>query len=592
MQFLRMLTNAIIGGALFSAYLVVLVLHLNPALDLRSLAAAPPLLTWWIVYGVHAAAGFYVLMVVRQVLAAEMQSPGWISFRLLVWVGAAAAAAGAAITWMNVRGFRAVLDPDVVGPALGAAAVMATAAAGCAGLGIVQLRSDRRGRRLAAGLFAILIVASLVVPVALRGLGVTPVLQARHFDFGAGLVRPGAIPRVSMILLDGASLDFVSPIAAAGRLPNFGRLLEGGSVMHLATIRPTHASPVWTAVATGKLPYKNGVRSAARYEASGSGQSLELLPDFCFAQGLIRFGFISEVPHTASAVRARPLWSLLSGFGISTGLVGWPLTLPAAPVRGYLVTDAFLRSAVAGSMLARSPDAPGAIYPADLADAARAACERGDPGAGVPKILKVDSGPEPGETSGTSMEPFAIDGASERTATDLQKARPALFTAVRYPGVDTVGHYYLRYAMPSAFGDVSEEDHRQFGRVLEQYYSYIDGILGRAIAALGPDDVLMVVSGFGMEPLSPGKLALERALGNAALSGTHERAPDGFLIAYGHPVIPGRRSRASVVDVAPTILYLLGLPIGRDMDGYARTDLFSAAFTADRPITFIPSYDP
>ena len=43
--------------------------------------------------------------------------------------------------------------------------------------------------------------------------------------------------------------------------------------------------------------------------------------------------------------------------------------------------------------------------------------------------------------------------------------------------------------------------------------------------------------------------------------------------------------------MTPTILYFLGLPIGRDMDGYARTDLFQRAFTDERPITFIPTYD-
>jgi hypothetical protein len=45
------------------------------------------------------------------------------------------------------------------------------------------------------------------------------------------------------------------------------------------------------------------------------------------------------------------------------------------------------------------------------------------------------------------------------------------------------------------------------------------------------------------------------------------------------------------VDIVPTILYFLGLPIGRDMDGYARADLFQAGFTQDHPISFIPSYD-
>ena len=97
-----------------------------------------------------------------------------------------------------------------------------------------------------------------------------------------------------MILLDGASLDFIAPNAAGGRFPNFGRLLDSGAVMHLATLRPTQPAPVWTAVATGKLPYKTSVYSAARYVVPGSDQPLDLLPDFCFAQALVRLGLIEE----------------------------------------------------------------------------------------------------------------------------------------------------------------------------------------------------------------------------------------------------------------------------------------------------------
>jgi hypothetical protein len=110
--------------------------------------------------------------------------------------------------------------------------------------------------------------------------------------------------------------------------------------------------------------------------------------------------------------------------------------------------------------------------------------------------------------------------------------------------------------------------------------------------ALGPDDLLLVVSGYGMEPLGFGKRLLEQAIGDPDVSGTHEAAPDGFLMAYGAAVQKGRLlRRASVVDVVPTVLYFLGLPIGRDMDGYARTDLFSQAFTEEKPIAFIPTYE-
>jgi predicted AlkP superfamily phosphohydrolase/phosphomutase len=162
---------------------------------------------------------------------------------------------------------------------------------------------------------------------------------------------------------------------------------------------------------------------------------------------------------------------------------------------------------------------------------------------------------------------------------------------VRFPGIDAVAHHFLRYANPGAFGDVSEDERQRYGRVLDEYYAFVDTVVGNVLASMAPNDLLLVVSAFGMEPLSPGKRLLERLIGDGAISGTHERAPDGFLMAYGAEVARGARpQRASVLDLAPTVLYYLGLPVARDMDGYARPDIFRASFTATRPITFIPTY--
>jgi hypothetical protein len=94
-----------------------------------------------------------------------------------------------------------------------------------------------------------------------------------------------------------------------------------------------------------------------------------------------------------------------------------------------------------------------------------------------------------------------------------------------------------------------------------------------------------------MQRLNPLKQMLGELLGDRGVTGTHERAPDGFMLAYGTSVEPGRRSRGSIVDVTPTILYYLGLPVGRDMDGFARSDLFNRAFTGERPIAFIPTHN-
>ena len=168
--------------------------------------------------------------------------------------------------------------------------------------------------------------------------------------------------RVTVIAIDGASLDLITSATAEGRLPNFGRILDAGAVRHLATLHPTSPEAVWAAVATGKLPQKNGVRSSAIYQLAGGGGALQLLPDYCFAHGLERFGFLVEQGHTSATFRTRTLWSILSTEGFTVGVVGWPLTQPAPVVRGYVVGDTYHRTAFTASGL----DDPSAIYPPEL----------------------------------------------------------------------------------------------------------------------------------------------------------------------------------------------------------------------------------
>jgi predicted AlkP superfamily phosphohydrolase/phosphomutase len=188
--------------------------------------------------------------------------------------------------------------------------------------------------------------------------------------------------------------------------------------------------------------------------------------------------------------------------------------------------------------------------------------------------------------------PARTDRLYERVRQALTATHPVQVSLMRFESPDPIGHYFLRYAMPSRFGDVSEAERRRYGGLLEAHYAIVDEAIGRAIVELGPDDLLLVVSGFGMEPLGVGKRLLEQVIGDPEISGTHEAAPDGFLLAYGASVARARQlRRGSIVDVLPTLLYFLGLPVARDMDGYARADLFLPAFTEERPITFIPTYD-
>jgi hypothetical protein len=583
MRYLRMLSNSIAAGVLATGYVILLVLHLNPSLPLGPMRVVPLLMTIGLFYAVHLTVIFYVVLVVRQLLASEVFSPAWLSVGVLVWLGATASAAGAALIWSNLQTLNFVLEPPTQDQMTRGALILVVASTLFVFVGLSRAQFGRRGRMWNALFVTLIAAGSIMLPLGLRGRGVQPPGNARLIDTGAEPAADFGTPEraghVTLVAIDAGSLDFITSATAEGRLPNFGRILDAGAVLHLATLHPTASDAVWAAVATGKLPQKNGIRSAGVYRLARGGVPIQLLPQHCFAHELVRLGFVMGEAHTSAALRSRPLWSILSTLGISVGIVGWPLTYPAPVVRGYLVSDIYHRLASTPSGI----DDPSAVYPPDIQAEAAGALESAEQeGADLPGAL-VD---------GRLEMAGRIDHAYDRIARALATSRSTRVTMIRYQSLDPIGHYFLRYATPSEFGDVTDEERRRLGSVLQQHYAVIDEAIGRAIAALGPDDLLLVVSGYGMQPLGLAKRLLERVIGDADLNGTHEAAPDGFLMAYGAPVAKTRLlARASVVDVVPTLLYFLGLPIGRDMDGYARPDLFQRSLTDERPITFIPSYD-
>jgi predicted AlkP superfamily phosphohydrolase/phosphomutase len=575
-----MLTNSLLAGALGAAYLTILILQLNPQIPLVSNTTWRWFATLVFSYGLHLAVIFYLVMVLREFFALRVLSPGWASVRVLAWMGAASAAVASTLMWLNVRGFHFSLSEDATRRMTAGALATTTSAAVLLVIAIAHYSFGRRGSRVGASLFVLAAFASLALPLAARGQGVD---LPHPISLTAPLQSPQSAspgqPRVTMILLDGASWEYILPRVAEGRLPTFARLNEKGAVMDLATVRPTQPDPVWAAVATGMYPSKNGVRSAASYFARSDDRMVDLLPDHCFSHALVHLGFIRDEPNASNTWRARPIWSIASNAGVRVGIVRWPLTYPAEEVDGFIVSDRFHQLV-------------GSIAEFDRAATPREVLPWLEASFTQPPIGAEEAPAEAGAAASGTPEESALrrDRSYSIVMRNLGDEMSPRLTAMRYEGLDTVGHYYLRYTQPRIFRDVPEEERRRFSQAIDRYYTYIDAEIGASLDAIAPGDLLVVVSGFGMQPLNPVKQSLGRLLGNPEFTGTHERAPDGFLIAYGSAVEPGRRQRGSIVDVTPTVLYFLGLPAARDMDGFARADLFTRAFTADRPIVFIPSY--
>lgn len=579
-----MLTNAIIGGVLGAMYLAVLVLILNPQIPLVSMTTA----RWFGVlvsfYGLHLSVAVYLLLLGRELLASRSLSPGWLSVRLLAWLGAGFAAASAAITWANLQGFRAVLGESAARPMQTAAVAETVTAIVLVGVAVLRYSFGQKGSRATGLVLAVALVSSVAVPLWVRGPGEMPVpVVPRVAQTGRPVRAPSVVasmaPRVRLLLVDGASLGVIRDRIAAGGLPNLGRILDRGAVMSVATLKPTQAEPVWTAAATGKYPAKNGVRANATFRVSANDSaSADLLPDYCFAYALVYQQYLTADRLTRDDVRARPLWDIAADYGLASGVIRWPLTFPAALSRGYLISDQFH---LGTSSPLRLADARAGV-PTSAVDIAREVFDGATFADAPPSGVAA-----PAELSTADDVRAPWDRVYREVAEQLEPQFAPHVTALRLSAVDALSHAWWSAADPArpASRRQAEAAH------VDAAYAEVDAQVGRELARLRPGDLLLVVSPYGMERVSIAKRLLAQLLRQPDLTGSHEGAPDGFLLAYGRDVVHAELPRGAIVDLAPTVLYYLGLPVGRDMDGYARTDIFVPAYRREHPVTFISTHE-
>jgi hypothetical protein len=184
----------------------------------------------------------------------------------------------------------------------------------------------------------------------------------------------------------------------------------------------------------------------------------------------------------------------------------------------------------------------------------------------------------------------------------LESGREESLFAVYFDGFDAYCHlfwpYYRDYIAIRKGGSGSPEalaqiDPRKLkiARVLDAHLARIDAFLGYLRDRLRPEDALVIVSDHGYGD-NPGARPIERGYGQT-IRPEHWHTLSGILLATGGPIRKGARGfEASVVDVTPTVLALLGLPLGRDMDGKPIEGLLSKEFLDQHPLTWIQSYDP
>lgn len=375
-------------------------------------------------------------------------------------------------------------------------------------------------------------------------------------------------PRLAQKLLligwDGADWQIIKPLLARGEMPALQSLIEQGVMGNMASMRPMISPMLWTTMATGKSPYHHGIH-----------------------------GFTEPAPHSETGVRlvcstsrkCKAFWNILTQSGIQNHVVGWFAGHPAEPINGVCVSEQFAKATLPIDQDWTVPT--GAVHPLSLRD--QLADLRVHPGEFalddlrhfIPKIHDYDA------ANDRNVRMLAIQLAecatNQAVTTWIMENQPWEMVSVYFNTIDHLSHGFM-YFHPPRMEHIPPPLFERYRECINTTYRLHDMMLSRLLKLAGEETTVMLVSDHGYQtgsrrprltPSEPtGPVVWHRPYGIFLLKGPHIRRDE---LVFG----------ARILDVAPTVLTLLGLPIGADMQGVPLVQAFDQNVVPE----VIPSWD-
>lgn len=363
--------------------------------------------------------------------------------------------------------------------------------------------------------------------------------------------------RVLLVGWDAADWHMIDPLLDKGEMPALAHVLQNGVRAPIRTLHPIISPILWNSIATGKRADKHDIFGFVE-------------PD---GRGGLR-------PVSSTSRKAKAIWNILSQSGLKSNIVGWYASCPAEQINGVVVGDLYQLS------VGEDPDRyvvdERAIWPQRLIEPLSELILNPEDITldtakfFAPEIESVnpDENPYPRSLAKLIAECATIHNA----ATYLLEHEPFDFMAVYYPSIDHFAHAFMEFH-PPAMEHATEEQARLWGGVMNACYRYHDLMLARLMQLAGEDTTIIVMSdhGFHSGPLRP-RIVVHpetKARAGAGMNPVAWHRTFGMIAATG----PGIRKGAEIngvtlLDICPTVLTLLGLPVGEDMDGSALTQMF------------------
>jgi tetratricopeptide (TPR) repeat protein/predicted AlkP superfamily phosphohydrolase/phosphomutase len=384
--------------------------------------------------------------------------------------------------------------------------------------------------------------------------------------------------RVMFIGWDAADWQIIDPLIQAGRMPNTQRLLQNGTRAYMRSTQPMLSPLLWNSIATGKHPNEHGIL------------------DFLVMDPKTN----KPMPMNSTFRKSMALWNMLSEAGDTSAFVAWWATWPAEKTNGVMVTDRVSYSLFSSVVDAKASN--GLTYPENYYSEIK------------PKLISEKDITNEQIAEFIHLTPAQI--AEERTKQYPQgKTNPVAYMAevlasthnyytiaidllshqqydlfsCYFEGIDQVGHLF-QHMMPPKMDMVTDEEFRRYKDVVTLYYQYLDGLTGDLLKYKDDNTIVILMSDHGF------KNGAERPTDVAPYINekpAYWHRDYGIFLMSGGPI----RKHAvidtvTVYDAAPTILYLLGLPVGKDLPGNILADALEPTFGKNFPIHTIASWEP
>lgn len=291
-----------------------------------------------------------------------------------------------------------------------------------------------------------------------------------------------------------------------------------------------------------------------------------------------------DIMTTASSfqVRTMPIWDILSAQKKRVGVIGWWSTYPATAVNGYLISSyvghqGLIQKNAGAQWLDKLKHL---TYPEEYVTELKKKVF-------LPESLNKEFFErfyEPGKCSciGTKQDSLVTsfywqDRLFEDLGIDLLKNKGKFdFFSVYFRGVDIFGHQFLQFsADPEFVKNCTGCDTSRLSSLVDDYYSYMDDAVGKLMEFNDENTITMIVTDHGQ----------------VATGGHGSHRNTGFVLLHGKAIRKHRMSYANVIDVAPTVLYMLGVPVAQDMDGGVMIEAFDPGYLKGHPIQLIGTYE-